>query len=118
MVEKLGSNRAQLISKNRHYRHYIRSVAEVLLLCSKQEISLRGHDESDGSLNKGNFLEILGVIAKHDPIVDDRLFHGLSTPHLPFRIISLMANLVRKKICSSVQKAHFYSLMVDKDKGS
>ena len=35
VAEQLGSNRAEQIRKN---RHYIKTVAEVLLLCSKQEI--------------------------------------------------------------------------------
>ena len=118
VAEQLGSNRAQQIRKN---RHYIKSIAEILLLCSKQEISFRGHDESENSLNKGNFLEILGLLAKHDPIVDDRLLHGPKnakyTSHMiQNNIIAVMASLVRKQICSSVQKTQFYSLMVDETK--
>ncbi len=118
VAEQLGSNRAQQISKN---RHYIKSIAEVLLLCSKQEISFRGHDESDSSLNKGNLLEILGVLAKHDPIIEDRLFHGprnakYTSNMIQNNILAVMANHVRKQICGSVQKAQFYSLMVDETK--
>ena len=52
VAEQLGSNRAQQIQRN---RYYIKTVAEVLLLCSKQEIAFRGHDESSESHNKGNF---------------------------------------------------------------
>ena len=118
VAELLGSSRAQQISKN---RHYIRTISEVLLLCSQQEISFRGHDESEGSLNKGNFLQILGLVAKHDPIVGERLFHGSRnakyTSHMiQNNILAVMASLVRKQICHSVQKACFYSLMVDETK--
>ena len=73
VAEQLGSNRAEQIKKN---RHYIKTVAEVLLLCSKQELALRGNNESSESLNKGNFKEILTLVARHDPVVADRLFHG------------------------------------------
>ena len=48
VAEQLGSNRVEQIRKN---RHYIKTVAEVLLLFSKQEMSFRGHDESSESLN-------------------------------------------------------------------
>ena len=66
-------------------------------------------------------MEILGLVAKHDPIVDDRLFHGpRNTKHtshmIQNNIIAAMVSLVRKQICSSVQKAQFYSLMVDETK--
>ena len=118
VVEQLGSNRAEQIRKN---RHYIKSIAEILLLCSKQEISFRGHDERESSLNKGNFLEILDLVAKHDPIVKERLSHGPRnakyTSHMiQNNIIAVMATLLRKRICSSVQKAEFFSLMVDETK--
>ena len=36
------------------HRHYIASIAEVILLCARQEFALRGHDESTKSHNRGN----------------------------------------------------------------
>jgi len=39
--------------------HYIKTIAEVILLCAKQELALGGHKESSKSLTRGNFLEIL-----------------------------------------------------------
>ena len=41
--ERLDSARAERIKQN---RHYLKSVIEILLLCSQQEIALRGHRES------------------------------------------------------------------------
>ena len=52
-------------------RHYLKSVAETLLLTSHLQITFRGHDEFKSLLNRGKFLEIFSVIAKHDPIVQD-----------------------------------------------
>ena len=40
---------------------------------SYQEITMRGHREDDMSTNKGNFLEILSLVAKHDEVVKSRL---------------------------------------------
>ena len=50
-------------------RHYMKTVSETILLCAKQNIGLRGHHENEKSSNKGNFLEILNIIARHDKIV-------------------------------------------------
>ena len=118
VAEQLGSNRAQQIQKN---RHYIKTVAEVLLLCSKQEMAFRGHDESIESHNKGNFKEILSLVAKHDPVVAERLFHGprnavYTSPKVQNDIISILAGIVRHKICTSVQEAGFYSILADETK--
>ena len=67
--EQLGNNRSEMVKMN---RHYIRTVAEILL-CSQQDISWRGHDESNKSLNKGNLKEFLSVVANHDTVVAKKL---------------------------------------------
>ena len=118
VAEQLGSNRAEQIKKN---RHYIKTVAEVQLLCCKQELSLRGHDESSESLNKGNFKEILALVAKHDPVVADRLIHGpknaiYTSPKVQNDVINIMANMVIHQICTSVQKARYHSILADETK--
>ena len=73
VANRLDSARKEQILRN---RHYLKSIAEVILLCSRLETALRGHDESIGSLNRGNFREILQVVAKHDPIVQERFEQG------------------------------------------
>lgn len=53
VIDMLGWERAQHVAKN---VHYIKAVAEVLVLYSQQEMGFRGHKESADSLNRGNFL--------------------------------------------------------------
>ena len=115
VAEQLGSNRAELVKKN---RHYIKTIAEILLLCSKQDLAFRGHDESANSRNKGNFKEILSLVTKHDPIVKDKLVHNLrnatyTSPEIQNNIINIMASMVRKEISTAVQKAGCYSIVAD-----
>ena len=97
------------------------SIIEVLLLCSKQELAFCGHDEGEMSLNRGNFREILGLVASHDCVVEERLSHGpqnakYTSPTIQNNIISIMATLVRRSICASVQKSEMYSIIVDETK--
>ncbi len=54
VADMIGSARAQHGARN---VHYMKTIAEVILLCRLQEIGLRGH-ESERSLNRGNFMEI------------------------------------------------------------
>jgi len=70
---RMNSDRPVTISNN---RHFVKTIAEVLLLCSKQEIALHDHREGSESLNRGNFLKILHLVAQHDPLVQRRLNHG------------------------------------------
>ena len=62
----MGGNRQQHIVRN---RHYLKTVCEGIY----QEIAMCGHREDDISTNKGNFLEILNLVAKHDEVVKSRL---------------------------------------------
>ena len=60
VAEQLGNNRSEMVRMN---HHYIKTVAEILLLCRQHDIQLRGHDESNQSLSRGNFKELLSVVA-------------------------------------------------------
>ena len=85
----------------------MKTTVEVLLLCSQQEIALRGHRESSDSLNTGNFLEILGVVARHDEIVLDKMTGGprhasYISPEVKNELLQIMGSIVREKICKVV----------------
>jgi len=47
VADMVGSARAQHVARN---IHYIKSIAEVIILCCQQNIGLRGHRESEQSL--------------------------------------------------------------------
>ena len=88
-------------------------IAEVILLCSRLEIALRGHDESSVSLNKGNFREIMQLVAKHDPIVKQRLEQGPQnatylSPEIQNLLLHIMGNMIRKLISDGVKQAGFF----------
>ena len=63
VAHRLETVREEAIKTN---QHYIKTLAEILLLCAIQEIAVRGHRELAGSKNQGNFLEILKVVADHE----------------------------------------------------
>ena len=50
----------------RQNRGMLKILIEAVLLLGKQELSFRGHDEKDDSLNKGNYRELLECFAKFD----------------------------------------------------
>ena len=61
----------QLIIEN---QHYIFTLAEVLLMCAKQNMALLGHRESAESKQR-NILAIIDLIANHDSVIKEKL-HG------------------------------------------
>ena len=118
LPDQMGSTREAAISKN---RHYVKSVAEILLLCSRQEIALRGHRESIESQNRGNFLELLTLVAKHDPVVQERISQGprnatYTSPGIQNDMLRTMVGMVQDEICAAVNKAGFFSILADESK--
>ena len=84
-------------------------------------VAFRGHDESKSSLNRGNFLEIFSVIAKHDPIVQDYIDKGPKnatylSPDIQNSILQIMGKMIRGSICNEVRQAGYFSLMADETK--
>ena len=58
------SQRASTVAAN---RMYISTLSQVAVLCARQGFALRGHDESSTSSNKGNYVEILELLASVMP---------------------------------------------------
>ena len=54
-------------------RHYLSTICEILRLTACQNIAHRAHDESESSQNRGNFIEILSLVADHDEIIKKKL---------------------------------------------
>ena len=120
---KKGTTIADRLDSTRRVeiRHYLKTIAEILLLCGRQDLALRGHHESQSSSNRGNFLEILQVIAKHDRIVEDRIMCGprnatYTSAGVQNSILKILGDIVRNTVCNGVKKAEMFSLLVDETK--
>lgn len=116
--DRVDSQRRQQIQNN---RHYLKTLAQILLLCGKQDIPLRGHREMDPSLNRGNFLEILQTVALHDQIIQEKLESGprnavYISPGIQNLMLKILGDLIRKSVCDGVKEAKMFSLLVDEAK--
>ena len=120
LAHRMDSLGEQMLQLN---RHYIKTIAEVILLCARRDIALRGHDESGNSKNPGNFKAILHLIANHDdqfqqsyrnaPIARNALY---TSPDIQNQLALIMSNMVREVICAQVRDAVYFSLLVDETK--
>ena len=115
---RLETGRLEQIKKN---RHYLCSIIHALLFCAHQEISLRGHDEFENSLNRCNFKELVHLLAKYDSEVLERVRNGArnsnyTSPEVQNQLLTVMADMVRKRICNAVQSGGPFSLLADESK--
>ena len=90
-------------------------------MCAKQEIALSGHREGSSAVNKDNFLEILHLVALHEPIVQQRLSQGprnavYTSPEIQNTLLHIMGEMVTERVCSEVLNAGVFSVLADETK--
>jgi len=109
---------AKLIQEN---KHYLKTVADCLLLTCKLEIAQKGHDESSSSLNQGNFREIMTMLSKHDPIISSRLIDGPKNAQylhhdIQNSLIKIMVDQIKFSIANEIEEAKYFAVMADETK--
>ena len=72
-------------------------------------------------MNRGNFLKILGLVAKHDPVVQHMLTDGprnasYTSADIQTQLLSTIASMVRESICNKTRKSGVYSILADETK--
>ena len=83
-----------------------------------QGCPFRGHDESPDSLNRGNFLEMVKLLASYNTEVNEVVLENASkntkytSPDVQKEILSILARKVQKSITEEIGKSKF-CIMVD-----
>ena len=104
-------------------RYYLKTIIELLIFCASQEIGFRGHRESEASdsTNRGNFLELLHLVARHDPAIQRRLGEGPRNAiyiahNIQDELLHLLGTAVRQIICQGVKDAGYFSILADESR--
>ncbi|CAF3597866.1 unnamed protein product [Rotaria sp. Silwood1] len=100
-----------------HNRSKLIKISSAILLCVKQLIALRGHDESTDSNNRGNLIEILKWSAKTDPlakaVLEESAGNATYLSHqIQNELLSIMANQIRDNIAKKLN-GNVYVLLAD-----
>lgn len=115
----------QIDSENRRRseenKQVLSSIVEVVLLCGRQGLPLRGHrDDStaDALTNRGNFLAILETMAKKDEILERHLQFGkknqkYTSKTVQNEIISIASSMIRRNLLECLQQSKYYSVIAD-----
>uniref|UniRef100_H3B124 DUF4371 domain-containing protein n=1 Tax=Latimeria chalumnae TaxID=7897 RepID=H3B124_LATCH len=116
VADPLVSSRRAVIAEN---RQHVETLLKVSMLCGRQGIAFRGHDETHSSSNKGNYIEVLEPVASTQPSLFNRLTsrYGHYTSHqYPNDLIRSAAEVLRESIVEEVRQAKYFSVLVDETK--
>lgn len=101
----------------------LKRLLDAALFLAKQNLAFRGHRESlDGAANAGNFLELVKLIAKYDPVMREHLASvrlsakpttSYLSPEVQNEFITLMAKHVRTEIIKQVKVAKYFAVLFD-----
>ncbi|XP_040931862.1 uncharacterized protein [Gossypium hirsutum] len=105
----LDRQTTQKISAN---RLRLKTSIDVVRWFSFQGCAFRGHDESSGSKNRGNFLELLSLLASYDEKVEDVLKSApqnasYTSSTIQKKILQIYANRVRNVIREEIGDRKF-----------
>ena len=111
VADMLVSQRRTIIQEN---RKYLQTMLKIALLCARQDLALRGHDESENSENKGNFKEILALLASENPTLKHQLENAPSNAKYISKEIqndllkAAAAAVVLHSICEDIIHSAYY----------
>lgn len=98
-------------------RDILKSLIDATCFLAKQELAFRGNDESASSCNRGNYVELLNLMADKDEklaahLKSSTVFSGLSN-RIQNDLIEAVADLMRSDIKAEVNAAPFVAVEVD-----
>lgn len=117
VLSLISADHDRLVNEN---KRYMKSIILSVRMLAIQGSAFRGHRENEQSLNRGNFIEIMNLIASFDDTVHKKingpknaryLHHSIQT-----EIIHIMANIILSKISYEINCVSCLSIMADETK--
>ena len=102
----------------RENRELLERILDIIFSLAKQNLAFRGHRENESAINKGNFLELISLLAKYDVVLqhhvkDAKRNQKYYSPEIQNEFIKSMTAVVTKHIVSRIKEASYYSLIMD-----
>ena len=104
--------------KKNNEKKIVEIIFDVVRHLAKQNSAFRGHDESEDSKNKGNFLEELEFLSKyHLPLKKWMDSHPQNVSYFSHtsqnEMISILSDIITETICTEIHASKYYSIECD-----
>ena len=100
------------------WKQVLDRVINVTLTLATSNMPFRGHRETIGKANSGNFLSIIELIAKYDPVLQDLISRPARSckylsPAIQNELIGILGQSVKNDILDDIRTAPFFSVIMD-----
>ncbi|CAL8989584.1 unnamed protein product, partial [Prunus brigantina] len=112
----------QLINKEKeHWKGVLVRIIAAVTYIGKYNLAFRGKNERIHEDSNGNFLGLIEMIAKWDPImkehlrrIDDKeIYHHYLSPRIQNELIARLAHEIKGAIIQKIKKAKYFSVILD-----
>ncbi|KAM3690878.1 hypothetical protein ACJW31_09G152900 [Castanea mollissima] len=102
------------------YRIQLNAIVDCVRFLLFRELAFRGHDESQGSSDKGNFLELLQFLGDHNESINEVMQNTwknckLTHPDIQKDMVNAIAHETSKAIIEDLDNG-FFSILVDESR--
>ena len=107
------------------WRQILYRLLDIIKFLAKQNLAFRGHRETleeSAEINSGNFLELVKLLSKYDPVLREYVLrvmlgkpHSLSylSPQIQNEFVNCLGDLLRTKIIEQVKNSKYYCIIFD-----
>lgn len=103
--------------KVHHNRYILKRIINCIKFCGKLELSMRGHDETEQSLNRGVFLELIDFTSELDTIFEKHLDHAKTfkgtSKTVQNEILDSMLAVCQDEIKEQIEQNDFLAIQCD-----
>ena len=116
-VDTVISN--QWKEKVNFWKQVLHRIVNVTLTLASCNLAFRGHREKIGKPHSGNFLAVVELLSKYDPVLaklidkNKQIKINYLSPDIQNELISLLTMHVRRKIIENIKANRFYSIILD-----
>lgn len=116
----------QIETEAEKWKKLLKRFLDVILFIAERGLALRGSNQIIGDCGNGNFLGLLELLARYDPLLAEhlekvkksqyekkRLQVSYLSPEIQNDFLSVCAGLVSKHICNEIITARYYSIICD-----
>ncbi|KAM3962942.1 zinc finger MYM-type protein 1-like [Aphomia sociella] len=124
--ETINKDNLKIINdETKKWRNILHRLLDVTLFLAQQNLAFRGHREDISSENRGNFLELVQLLAKYDPVLKEHCLKleeaaggskrvpSYLSKGIQNEFIQCLGDHVRQKIIADIKKAKYYGIIFD-----
>ncbi|XP_026461322.1 zinc finger MYM-type protein 1-like [Ctenocephalides felis] len=107
--------------EKRHWRSALERIIEIIKFLASQNIAFRGSSDKLYESNNGNFLKLIELFAKFDPVIENHIHRALQPNNKVHylskksqnELLEILSKAIRDKILLSLRKSKYYSIILD-----